>query len=540
MLRNKYLYFTFKNVCSSKYNLFITSKEGDQKLIASPDKTINFTTPEYQNNTYYLGTTKKQKTFKKSLAADGLTWQQAQEIFLWLEVGSKGFLSFDYDPFWGWDVVITNIGEVTYHELSDGTFVVEFDIEWKTYGDWHARSTISASLLVSPEETKIYLDAEKSSEEIKTMLENLTWEAPINAQGEALTLMEFVDSSNIKIYSMQVYRINRGGDNYRIFIRDKINENSIYLFNYGTYYHDTIEPIIKISPAAYIKTINQYVHWKDFILIEPFKFKFYNTIANKYGIPEIIMNEDKNSTENKKNYDFLGVSDSHSFIDIMFSVPPAESSDNNEAQETKFSIKEDNDIILSYNIKRPTENEDNYYYYGKYGFVIDNQTNEIIERTNKIIDSYQTSRIFEINNSTPIKLNLNTDIKLEDKYWLDYKYYSQLENDFYLVVTKLKEEENYESTYNALGNIQYGNTYDTEISIIRFYNKNDEDNKNNMPTISNDGKWIEIWADDSTIWNSIQNPSASLYACNFHRYQIEAPGEFTITVDKHNNNNDNI
>lgn len=98
-----HLFFTFNGLYSRNYNLFIenTNKGGGTKIVASPDKTVSFATPDYQNNTYYLGTTKKQKTFKHTLAADGLTPDELREILQILKVGEVGLLSYDTNKFYG-------------------------------------------------------------------------------------------------------------------------------------------------------------------------------------------------------------------------------------------------------------------------------------------------------------------------------------------------------------------------------------------------------------------------------------------------------
>ena len=140
-----HLFFTFNNIYSRDWNLFIenTNKGGGTKIVASPDKTVSFATPDYQNNTYYLGTTKKQKTFKHTVAADGLTPAEIQQILQWLKIGEIGFLVYDINPFWGWDVVVTDVGEVSQYEASDSA-IIEFSVEFKTINDWHARSVYDA------------------------------------------------------------------------------------------------------------------------------------------------------------------------------------------------------------------------------------------------------------------------------------------------------------------------------------------------------------------------------------------------------------
>lgn len=98
-----HLHFTFGEYASYQYNLFITNtnKGGGTKRVASPDSTVSFATPDYQNNTYLLGVTKKQKTFKHTVAADRLLPEEVDQILQWLKVGEVGFLSYDTNPLWG-------------------------------------------------------------------------------------------------------------------------------------------------------------------------------------------------------------------------------------------------------------------------------------------------------------------------------------------------------------------------------------------------------------------------------------------------------
>lgn len=144
-----HLFFTFNELYSREWNLFIenTNKGGGTKTVASPDSSISFATPDYADTTYYLGTTKKQKTFKHTLAADGLTENDLDTILGMLKVGTEGFLVYDTNPYWGWDVVVTKVGDVTKYCAQNG-LIVEFDIEFKTFGDWRAKGVYPASVTV--------------------------------------------------------------------------------------------------------------------------------------------------------------------------------------------------------------------------------------------------------------------------------------------------------------------------------------------------------------------------------------------------------
>lgn len=94
-----HLFFTFNDVYSRDWNLFIENdqKGGGGKIVASPDATLSFTSPDFQNNTYLAGVTKSQKTFSHTLAASHLTYDEVKQIAKWLEVGTKGFLFYDTD-----------------------------------------------------------------------------------------------------------------------------------------------------------------------------------------------------------------------------------------------------------------------------------------------------------------------------------------------------------------------------------------------------------------------------------------------------------
>lgn len=149
-----HLFFTFNEFYSREWNLFIenTNKGGGTKTVTSPDSSVSFTTPDYADITYYLGTTKKQKTFKHTLAANGLTEDDVGVILNALQVGTEGFLVYDTNPYWGWDVVVTKVGDITKYCAQDG-LIVEFEVEFKTYGDWRAKGVYPASVSVNSTDT---------------------------------------------------------------------------------------------------------------------------------------------------------------------------------------------------------------------------------------------------------------------------------------------------------------------------------------------------------------------------------------------------
>lgn len=139
---DKYLYFSFNGVHSSEYNLFITNKD-DLTIENSVGESSEYVSALFQEGSYYAGTKKTQKTFKRKCAAEGLTLSQYKRMMRWLTTGTTGFLVFDNNPWWGWTVVLDSVGDASIMERSD-KLLVEFDITFKTVGPYFARNRYAA------------------------------------------------------------------------------------------------------------------------------------------------------------------------------------------------------------------------------------------------------------------------------------------------------------------------------------------------------------------------------------------------------------
>ena len=87
MLENKYwyedefMYFTFAGVTSSKYNLFIENDK-NMSIVNTIGASSTFSNAYKQEGTYYLGTSRTQKTFKRKCASRGLTLDQYRDMML--------------------------------------------------------------------------------------------------------------------------------------------------------------------------------------------------------------------------------------------------------------------------------------------------------------------------------------------------------------------------------------------------------------------------------------------------------------------------
>lgn len=135
---DRYMYFTFNGIHSSKYNLFIIN---DNNLVIENNvgESSEFITAMFQEGSYYAGTRKSQKIFKRKCAAEGLTLSQYKAMMKWLSAGTAGFLVFDSNPYWGWTVVLEQVGDATFAERQRN-LIVEFELTWKTAGSYLSRN----------------------------------------------------------------------------------------------------------------------------------------------------------------------------------------------------------------------------------------------------------------------------------------------------------------------------------------------------------------------------------------------------------------
>lgn len=139
---DKEMFFSFNSKRSIDYNLFIVNKGGDLKFFNKTTKSITYETPLYQNWSYLLNAAQSQKQFSLNLAAEGLSSAQCGEIFKWLAVGETGLLILDNDPYWGWNVVVSDLGDATYYENGEG-YIVTFIVQLTTIGSYHKRNALT-------------------------------------------------------------------------------------------------------------------------------------------------------------------------------------------------------------------------------------------------------------------------------------------------------------------------------------------------------------------------------------------------------------
>lgn len=146
--QDDYMYFTFKQIHSSKYNLFIVNEDEELRISHEVEQNTEYLKPNYQNSAFLLGSNKSQKIFNLKVAAEGLTLLSYKELLHWLNSGDIGFLYFDYNPFWGWNTVLEDINEESVNMNSNG-IIVELSLKFATIDSYLANSIFNAHRNIS-------------------------------------------------------------------------------------------------------------------------------------------------------------------------------------------------------------------------------------------------------------------------------------------------------------------------------------------------------------------------------------------------------
>lgn len=153
---DSHLYFWFGNHHSSEYKLFITSNH-DLTIENTVGSSTEYEGAKFQEGVYLLGTNRKQKTFKRKVASEGLSLDDYHNMMRWLSEGETGFLCFDSNPYWGWTVVLEKVSDATVYYASHG-LIVEFELTWKTVGTYLATNRYtSMGIYEVPSSTENYV-----------------------------------------------------------------------------------------------------------------------------------------------------------------------------------------------------------------------------------------------------------------------------------------------------------------------------------------------------------------------------------------------
>ena len=223
--QDEYMFFTFNNIHSSRYNLFIQNGLEDLKLHSGTNSKVSFIQPQYQTGQYMLGVNSPQRSFKLKLAGHNLHKRDIIEICKWLRVGTIGTLSFDFAYDWCYDTVVTQCGEPNLYVQSPDVYTINIEVEWNTLQNPYAHTRYNAYYIL--DNTSKSLNESSFSDAHYASVFNTDLLIP------ALTLYE-KDNNNYN------FRINFLGD-------------SIAYFNFDFQYNPFTYTEAKVNKLSYIK-----------------------------------------------------------------------------------------------------------------------------------------------------------------------------------------------------------------------------------------------------------------------------------------------
>lgn len=143
MFRDNYTDFSFDDIHSSNFKVWITNKNDLQRSM-SPNFSDKFNSPTYSQIRYYEGTTIDKQDFKLSCAAIDVTLNEWRAICEWLSPLKSGKLRFDWNDKYYYMVKISKAPSGTMFmrskidNIMGQLYVVEFTLEFTTMYDWAA------------------------------------------------------------------------------------------------------------------------------------------------------------------------------------------------------------------------------------------------------------------------------------------------------------------------------------------------------------------------------------------------------------------
>ncbi|GEM_PF-6875064 len=88
--------------------------EGLDLTFFNPSFSHDFTTPQFGNQSYFIGTTREAREFSFPIAFEDITLTEYRDVLRWLDGNGEGVLSFDYNANYGYDVKVNSITEAKY------------------------------------------------------------------------------------------------------------------------------------------------------------------------------------------------------------------------------------------------------------------------------------------------------------------------------------------------------------------------------------------------------------------------------------------
>lgn len=171
---DKYIGFEYNGIkvnMESDANIkgFIINEGEDLKFPSLPSFSNEFAFPKFGEVSYFLGTTKENRTIGFTVALYEITIQQYRNFLSQLSSDNPSYsniLKFDYNQYFGYKVKLNSISEgkfivsrtcVTNEDPTD-LYYVELDLEFVTYNDWAAQYLNESIINMSAVEPTTFAD----------------------------------------------------------------------------------------------------------------------------------------------------------------------------------------------------------------------------------------------------------------------------------------------------------------------------------------------------------------------------------------------
>jgi len=142
---DNYLGFTYRGKTlgmkeNADFTGFIENSGSDLQFFNTPDFTNEFVEMQFGERTFYRGNTKSNRSFDLNLQLDKITLTEYKEFLEWLNLDDKGFLVFDYNPDYGFEVKVNSISNSEFHvmkeENCDDKYYINLSIGFITVNDF--------------------------------------------------------------------------------------------------------------------------------------------------------------------------------------------------------------------------------------------------------------------------------------------------------------------------------------------------------------------------------------------------------------------
>lgn len=202
MPSDKYLSFNYLNTIYSStivslydsFNGFIVGEIGELKFFNPSSFNHEFITPQFGNQSYFMGTSQENREFEFQIMLMNSTLSNYKNFLRWLNPKNEGKLYFDYNSEWGYDVKVNRISEANFTVNNNcstpslATYNIELTVGFITKNDYAATLVATTSSIALP-----------STYETNYLLTSGTWSA--SSSVSAVISLARVSGSTYSFYN---------------------------------------------------------------------------------------------------------------------------------------------------------------------------------------------------------------------------------------------------------------------------------------------------------------------------------------------------